>query len=239
MSKNLEDFLFKEMEKEKQEVQAVCSVFYPDGVLADFLFSSDKDIAKSLIAQSQAITTATSPDLTQEQLEEQCHLIQGNVKQGKADNIEVRLDQMAQLFEKKKHSLWKTALRINVWDDDVGSRCIFIKDDSTLDFRVFIGGENAVAIAATRNEEGEVRYTRLSEFHLLSFRENSDSQKEVGLVTSYIWLSAKIFTSVIFAYNLDPIKNLILSDWLQSEWQRAKEAGEQLSDEMPGGDANG
>lgn len=76
------------------------------------------------------------------------------------------------------------------------------------------------------------------EFHLLSLRENPDPRKEIGLMASYLSLTAKVFTSIIFASSLDPIKNLLLSEWLQSEWQRAKDAASKSVNEATGGEVN-
>lgn len=239
MKKGIDNFLTKEAEKEKQEVRVACDMFYPNEVLAEFGYSSDSSIAEELYAMSQVSESTTLQFLTQNQLEEECILIKDNVKQGRAENIEIRFDQMTQLFERKKYPLEKTVLRICTWDDGAESRYIFIKDGNTLALRVFIGGENAMAIMAIRNGEGKVGYIRLSQFHLLSIRENLDPQKEIGLVTSYIWLTAKVFSSVVLACNLAPIKCLLLSDWLQTEWQKAKEISMQFPEEMPGGDVDG
>jgi len=96
-----------------------------------------------------------------------------------------------------------------------------------------------VGIMLIRDENGDDYFLRLSEFHMLSLRTDPDPHKEVGLMTSFVWLSAKVYTSVVVAPSLDPIKNLLLSEALLAEWQRAKDAASKPSGEEGGGDRNG
>ena len=75
---------------------------------------------------------------------------------------------------------------------------IFIKSGDTLDASVFLGGDNASGIMVIKDENGEECFLRISEFHLLSLRENPNPRKEVGLMTSFLWLTAKVYTSIIY-----------------------------------------
>ena len=116
---------------------------------------------------------------------------------------------------------------------------LYVKDGDTVDAMVFIGGENILAFLATKDENGKEKFIRLSEFHLLSYHENTDPKKEVGLLTSFVWPGVNIYSSVLFAWNLLPVKNLLLSEWLQNEWQRMKDAADQSANQIEGGAEHG
>lgn len=50
-------------------------------------------------------------------------------------------------------------------------------------------------------------------------------------------MCAKVYTSPILSYNLDPVKNLLMADFLREEWEKQKDARDnnvtaELGDEM-------
>ena len=63
-----------------------------------------------------------------------------------------------------------------------------------------------MAIMATQNEQGEEKYIRLSEFHLFSIQKNSDTGKDAGLITSYMWLTARVYSSIFLGHSFEPIR---------------------------------
>ncbi len=58
---------------------------------------------------------------------------------------------------------------------------------------------------------------------LLSIQEKSEARREIGLMLSFTRAIRHVYFSIIMALNLDPIKNLPLSEWLTSECEKAKE----------------
>lgn len=236
MSPKIEKEMQKLVAQQDQEAKNAVAPFYPDGIIANFSHSSEQQPLAPLLAMVKA-----PPDpkaITQEQLAEQCLSIRNCVKAGMPGNIEIQLNKGRQLFEKHELPLGNTAIKLRLMDD-AEPRCFFIKSGDTLDTSIFIGGDNAWGIMVLRDEHSNDQFLRLPEFHLLSLRENPDPHKEIGLITSYFWLTAKVYSSVIFAHSLDPIKNLLLSEWLQAEWQRAKDAATKSSNKVEGGKSNG
>lgn len=231
--------VFQKAEMEAKKVETIREEFYPNGTLAEISFSSDPNVLANMVAKAQAPDILEQQPMTQEQMEEHCIRIRENVKMGKVENFEIRFDQMAQMFSGKKYELGNTICKIRTCTGDTSPTFLFFKEGSSLSVRVFIEGENATAIMAIRGEKEGDYFIKLSEFHMVSFQKNPDPRKEVGLVTSYVWLTARVYSSVVFALTLDPIKNLLLSEWLQAEWKRAKEVDKPLPSETAGGDVNG
>ena len=206
-----ESNILQVLAQEENKVNEESREFYIDGTIATFIPSSSQAPLASLLTQTKQSSAPQAP--TQEQLSEKCQQIRDNVSQGKTGNIEIQFYKGRQLSG--------------------------IKAGDKLDASVFLGGDNAFGIMVIKDESGDEYFLRISEFHLLSLRENPDPNKEVGLMTSFLWLTAKVYTSIVFASNLFPVKNLLLSEWLQKEWQRAKGSALKLSSEEVGGESNG
>lgn len=56
-------------------------------------------------------------------------------------------------------------------------------------------------------------------------------------MTSFLWMRARVYTSTILSYNLDPVKNLLMADFLREEWEKQKDARDnnvtaELGDEL-------
>lgn len=224
---NLENCIHQLIAKEEAKVKAVANNFYSDGVIAPFSLSSEQDPLAPLLALAKASSTPQA--LTQEQLSESCLQIRRNIQQGKSSNIEIQLHKGRQLSDNQPFPLGNTVIKVLPMDANEPNY-LFIKGGDTLDASVFLGGDNAVGIVLLKDKNGDDYFFRLAEFHMLSLRENSDPRKEVGLMTSYLWLTAAVYSSVVFASTLNPIKNLLLSEWLQTAWQQAKEAASKASE---------
>lgn len=231
----LDDRVLKFADQENEDAKAAASTFYPDGIIANFTPSSTKYPLAALLTQAKQPSTPQSP--TQEQLLDACLQIRENVRQGKPDNMEVQFKKGRQLSGKQAFLLGNTVVKILLMGFNQPIY-LFIKGGDTLNASVFLGGDKAYGILVMKNESDKDYFLRLSEFHLLSLRQDPDPRKEIGLMTSYLWLTAKVYSSIIFAASLDPIKNLLLSDWLQAEWQRAKDATSKPANEATGGESN-
>lgn len=223
----LENRIIQMQEQEEKSVKSEVSKFYLDGTLPDFIPSSKQVPLAPLLAQAKAPPDPKAP--TQGQLAKQCLSIRNAVKEGLPNNIEIQLNRGRQLSDKNAFPLGNTVIKVLPMDANEPNY-LFIKSGDTLDTSVFLGGDNSVGIMLIKDENGEDYFLRLAEFHMLSLRENPDPRKEVGLMTSYLWLTATVYSSVIFASTLNPIKNLLLSEWLQTAWQRAKDAASKSSE---------
>ncbi len=227
--------LADQIQREEVAVQKEVMEFYPDGIMADFAFVASKMAPLSEIANVKMVPQA----LTQEQMEEECFTIHSNVRQGMPDNIEIRLNSGVQYFNRNRYELGNTVVKLQTIDSN-SPHYLYLKAGDTLDAGIFVGGDDARGFLVTKDERGNDLFARLAEFHMLSVQENTDTQKEVGLMTSYIWLTAKVFSGVLLASSLAPVKNLLLSEYLEAEWKRSRESAktQQLSSEVTKEDAN-
>jgi len=214
-------------------VSTVAGQFYDDkGNFKDFISPSKENLLDKIIKREKP------PSQSQEKMEEECRQIKDNVSQGKSENIEIRLDKHIQLYMGQITDLGMTIIKFGFFDISLPS-CIFYRYDDKLKARVYIGGDNAWGYLVTKDENGAECFTRLRDFHMLSTPPNPDPRKDLGMITSYTWLNAKVYTSKIYSYDLIPLQNLILSEWLQSQWQQAKDAREKSLNDNEGEDNNG
>lgn len=219
------------MDREQAMIQQEINSFYPNGFLAEFSFSSEGNPFSELQASEQKV-------FSQEQMATECAIIRARVQAKKPNNIEVRFNEGSHYFNGVKHPLGTTIAKFRAMDSGEFTY-LYVKDGDTVDAMTFIGGDNILAFLATKDKNGNEKFIRLSEFHLLSYHESTDPKKEVGLLTSFVWPGVKIYSSVLFTWNLFPVKNLLLSEWLQAEWQRMKDAAGQPANQIEGGVENG
>lgn len=233
----LAEQVWKMVDKQEKKVESVRNEFYPNGILAECSFSSEANPLALLLAQ--AMTPPNNPQASkQEQLAEQCFQIKDYVKQGMSGNMVIHFDKGTHMSKGDNSPLGNTIIKVVPMEFDEATY-LYIKDGSTVPAKVFIGGDNTWAILALKDDKNTPLFLRLNEFHLLSVQEKTDPHKEVGLMTSYSWLTGKVFSSYISALSLDPIRSLLVSGWLEEEWQRAKDAQEQSLSEVNGGGENG
>lgn len=233
MSKNMR--FIQLLDQKYEQAKAAVNNFYDDGIFANFTPSSAGQPLAPLLAQ---IKPPPEPEsMTQEQLMATCQNIRANVKRGRPGNVEIQLNKGRQKSDNQLFPLGNTVIKALPMDS-LQPVYLFIKAGDTLEASVFLGGDSVAGILLMQDENGDDCFLRLSEFHLLSLRENPDPRKEVGLMTSYLWLTADVYSSVIYAFNLNPIKNLLLSDFLQMEWQKAKDAAS-MSSGTDGGENHG
>lgn len=222
------DRLIKADDNELKDVKNQVSMFYEAVERAEISAKSDKDPFAGIL-----LTIRKNPVpqlLTENEMLEKCFKIRENVKQCKPDNVELNFIQGIQRFSGNKHELDNTVIKIIAKDANTPVY-IHIKKGDELNSLVFIGGDDALAFLVTKGLDGEDCVVRLSEFHLLSISKNSTPEKEIGLMTSYEWMGAKVHSSVIIGMNLDPIKNLLLSEGLRTMTSEEKNPVETLKED--------
>jgi hypothetical protein len=212
MDKMFLDKLMKSQEKEEIQVRNQVGIFYEDGYLAEITTSSGKDPFTTIFSSLRKDTTRQT--FTESQIREKCLQIRENVKLGKSDSIELNFIQMIQRFKGNNFDLGNTVIKVTAMDADMPVYLHLRKGD-VLSSLVFIGGNDAQAFLLAEDADGKNSAIRLSEFHLLSISENSSPEKEIGLMTSYAWIGAKVYSDVIIGTSLNPVKNLLLSEALK------------------------
>jgi len=215
------DRLAKEYEKKERRVSNQLSMFYDDRILESITTSPDSDPFKKVLL---TVRKESTPNYwTEEEMLKKCREIRENVKQHKSDNIEINLVNGIQRFNGYVRSLDTTLIKVIAMDAEEPVY-LYIKKGDVANSLIFIGGDDCQAFLVTKNEDGVDCVIRLSEFHLLSISENSTTKEEVGLLTSYSWMGASIFSEIIFGYNLDPVKSLLLSDWFRNKRSESQES---------------
>lgn len=222
--KSLSEWVFAAYEHQANQIGHEIGEFYPEGLLAPLTYSSSKAPFSDLIkTELESLSPEFPSFLSQEKMIEECWKIWENVRCGKNGNIAIHLDTGTHIFEKRKLDLGNTLIKVRAFYSGKVVY-VFIKAGSTIDARIFIGGDNVWGFLAVKNPAGPDTFIRLQEFHLLSIHENQNPKKEIGLMASYVWPSPNVYSCCIFGSNLHPLKNLLLAEWFQSEWQRTKEA---------------
>lgn len=203
----------KALKKEQEMVNQVTSKFYPDGMLADIKSASDEDPFAQIL--STVKKEQSTQGFTEEEMQEKCFQIRNNVKDCKPDNIEINFVEGALRVRGNKYDLGSTAVKAVAMDD---SKTVYlhIKKGDAVSSLVFLGGDDAQAFLVTK-DNNKTLFTRLTEFHLLSISESSTPEREIGLMVSYSWITAKVYSGIIMGNSLDPIKNLLLSESFISE----------------------
>ena len=218
---NMNKFLTM-MEQEGQQVEYVCSMFYPDGTISpDLIYTSDPEASKKIL--DKLCWQGSSPQPGVKSLKEQCLKIQEKALSGEDDQAIVSLDLGKLIIHNKSYKFGNTLIKVQSTASNTSPAYIFFKEGSTLLSRIYLSNSNSDGVMAILNEENEEVFIRLAECHVLSIQEKSEARREIGLMLSFTRAIRHVYFSIIMALNLDPIKNLILSEWLTSECEKAKE----------------
>lgn len=230
----LEKIASQIVDRDEYMRQSIFNSFYNNGSIANFTHSSEEDPLAPLLEMAKAEPAPNT--LTQEQMGDICLQIRENVKQGKQGNIEIQFHKGLQISDKHARPLGNTIVKITPMDTSA-SKYFFIKTGDILNTTIFLGGDNVSGIMVIEDENGDEHLLRLSELQMLSLQPEPDPRKEIGLMTSYLWLT-NVYTNIILGFDLNPVKNLLLAEWLQKEWQLAKDNASHSSNLVIGGDVN-
>lgn len=203
----------KMIDKEERMVKKEVSEFYTDDIRADMKLASDEDPFAGIL--SSVKKEQSTQGFTEEEMQEKCFQIRNNVKDCKPDNIEINFVEGVLRFKGNKYELGSTVVKAVAMED---SKTVYlhIKKGDAVSSLVFLGGDDAQAFLVTK-DDNKTLFTRLTEFHLLSISESSTPEREIGLMVSYSWITAKVYSGIIMGNSLDPIKNLLLSESFISE----------------------
>lgn len=232
----LDDRLIEQMLQEDRKIRSEREIFYPADSLANFTFVAGQTLPPPLISRVKAEPNSQAPE--QELLREVCQKTRDNVQLGKPGSVEIQLNKGRQMSDKRVFPLGNTVIKF-LPSNASEPIYLFLKAEDTLDASVFLEDNNASGIMLIKDESGDDFFFILSEFHMLSIAANPDPRKEVGLMTSYTIMAPKVYSSIVYGFSLDPIKNLLFSEWLLMQWQQAQDAASQSSDEETGGEPNG
>lgn len=226
--KKLLQKMMKGDDEQAKKVNQEVSVFYPNGELVKEI-AEPEDGSNSVDPFAEvASKSRENPNpkaLTEDELQERCNKIRDYVKQGKPDNMVISLVLGELRTQGKSYELKHSVIKAIAFDTDETVYLRF-KPGDVVSGLIYIGGDDMDAILVSADEEGKLTFLRFSEFHMLCVFPNPEIKKEFGLIISFLWLTAKVYFDFIRGANLDPIKNLILSDALRdqiAEQQKPKE----------------
>ena len=129
--------------------------------------------------------------------------------------LEILLHSGLQLCTGTKYRLSNCILHVTLLDD-MESIWLFLRSGETVDAAIFAGGNPCNAFLLLKQEGLDDKILQLSEFCLLSLAGTDKWDGEFGLLTTYSYLTGKVYSSTIGGTSLDPLKNLLLADWLVS-----------------------
>lgn len=211
MGKELDKKLIKWQNQNYEEVKNGVSQFRNDEDFEKISLQSSQNMLLEFLSEIRKEPTFQS--FTDEDMQEKCFKIRANVKEGMPNNAEINLMVGIHRYQGCKYDLCNVIIKAVAFDS-TKSMYLYLKKGDALQSLIFIGGEDAQAFLVTK-DDNNISYIRLSEFYLLSVVDNPNSEREVGLITSYSWLAAKIYSSIILGPNLEPVKLLLLSEALR------------------------
>ena len=171
--------------------------------------------------------------LSEEEMLKKCWKIRDFVNKKKPDNIEIRFNQMCQVYLNMKKQLNDTFVKLWVMEEEEPIY-LFLKAEGQHNVMIFLGGDERQAFLVFMDDEGVTRCMQLKEFYLLSVIDDVESSKSWGILTSYSWFSAKIYTSIIQGYNLKPVVALFLSDWFRTLVEKNDKSEKLKGDNLDG-----
>lgn len=199
--------------EEERAVRGGLSKMYEDYGTAE-IKSVDDTAPPFNVTELRKNTDIQSAD--NETMLKECSDIRKNVEKGKTNNIVIDFIHGNQDFEGKEYELDDTIIKVEV----MGSKepiYYHINKGDVLQSMIFIGGNDANAFLVKKDEDGVFSVLRLSEIHMFSLSEDLSPKKETALMTSYSWMEAKVHSSIIIGPNLNPIRTLLLSDWIKNK----------------------
>ena len=220
--------VIKEVQKKRILINDVCSKFYPDGVIADFKFPAvDDDALKSLFR-------CNLDDDEKKKLSEICMQrvieMRQNELNGTGENIKVRFDNGTVQSGNNKFELTNTVAMIRVEDRNeyvyfkAGDRC-----DAWILIQRTFNSIGAVLVleceAIDKSSNKNVVATWVDEFYLMGICKSKEYKEETGIIIAnslYLGSGYQYCEPALF----EPIKGLLLADWLQKELEEAKIANE-------------
>lgn len=212
------DRLIKLHSEEEKAVTNQVAQFYENKERVDFYDSSPKDPFAGIFSALKKEPALYA--MTQEQMLKECEIIRENIKRGETDNTELNFVKGVQRFNGTEYPLDYTVIKVTAMNAEQPIY-FYIKKGDTLHSLVFIGGSNVQAFLLAKDDTGADCAVRLYEFHALSISDNSDENKEIGLITSYSWINARVYASVIMGASLNPVKNLFLfSDGFKNKYEQ-------------------
>lgn len=216
--KNREKVLLKEANKQREEIDREISGFYEDGILANAQLVSVTE------PFTQFYTTLrdklVDQSLSDDEMEKRCSQIRNKVKKGTLDSIEINLMKGVHRYKGIDYSLGDAIIKVLPWNAQK-PEYLYMRAEDTAEALIFLGGDDAQAFLVIKDEKGAISYVRLEEFHLLSIQETPDHE-EVGLMTSFVWVTARVYSTVVKGLNLHPIKNLLLAESFQNKIEKER-----------------
>lgn len=225
------DKLIKSEEKKETALKKQVDLFYENGERVDIISTSEKDPFLAIFATLRKNNTPQT--LTEEQMMEKCVQIREYVNLGRRDNIEIDFQNMITRFDGFCYDLQVTLIRVLAMDGDRPIYLHILKSD-ILNSVIFIGGNDEQAFLKTKDAGGRDRVLRLSEINMLSFSNDSDPKKDIGLITDYSWMNAIICYSAMLGLNRSAVQNILSSEHMRNlylEPQKSKDGAKKQTND--------
>lgn len=168
---------------------------------------------ESLTAVVDSIKKSRSEgQLTEKQIMERCTQINYNIFREVPGNCKVDLNKHLFLGDKDAYGFENVAVRFHIIGEKT-PQFVCLNGNHELDTAFFLGGEHRKGYIVTRDSQGVTTGAELLSFSLVAIAE--DKEVDYGILVNYNWLTAKIQSTILTGFNLDTLKNFILSEWFQ------------------------
>lgn len=150
--------------------------------------------------------------VTDEQIKQRCAQININIFKEVPDNCKVDLNKHLFLSDKDTYGFEDVVVRFHI----MGEKCpefICLNAYHEVDTAFFLGGEQRKAYIVARDVNGVTTCAELLSFSMVAIL--ADKEVDYGILVNYDWLTAKVQSTVLTGYNLNTLKNFILSEWFQ------------------------
>lgn len=229
-----ENWMKREMLRQRKRFEDTCSQFYSDGTIVDFSFPAVDDETYDFLYESREIFTDEDQE-RRKRIENKILRVCHNVLEGKTGNVEICFDEGMIYSGSDKYEMGNTIAMIRI-----GSECqyVFLKEGDRFDAKIFMenGTQNAFLVLKDKvkdkdgNEETVIIF--LDEFYLLGIcyegevaKENTKkTAKNMGIMIGYEWVSENLYCDPAEEIMFSKIKELLAADWLQEKWKKTKEA---------------
>jgi len=215
----------KEIQRQEEKFKMTCKQFYPEGTVTDFRFPAVGDYDTFGDIYERSLRYSFSDKENREDVEKRIIQIHQNVREGKAGNFEVHFDKGMIQFGNSKYGLANAIAMIRLGPD---CEHVFFKEGDRYGARVFIeaASKNAFFVLGydekDKNNNKDTAIILLDEFYLLG----SCCNEKSGIMVGYDWAFNNIYCDLVEEVIFNPIKELLVADWLQEEWEKTKETNE-------------
>ena len=258
----LEERIWKEIERERTEIENVYNQFFIDGVIQ---IASFPGIAEGYYDERYCCCIEKMNGMPEDErtqwnriIAQKCMEIRRNIQDGRNGNVEIDFDEGTIQCTDSKYKLGNTIVKC--CNEFFGDDIFFMKAGDKWKARIFIGGAPKEALLLLESykdsnasdgddddcDDGEGVDINLEEVYLLGMcskiedkndtgkdsnlavekADRTDVEEEIGIMVRYSWEELSGSCKIIRKPDVQRIKELVLSEYLEKQWDEYKKKNE-------------